>query len=92
MKKKTHIFFYSHAVMPIAEYECNRPCSWPPQPKTCRFTFTVQWLNSMSSACYDCPFNLTDCERPGCIPLNGVPRPIVVVNGQLPGPHIQVID
>ena len=86
---KCYIFNSGHFDM-VEEHECNRPCSWPPQPKTCRYTFTVEWLQSMSLACYDCPFNLTDCERPGCIPVNGVARPIVVVNRQLPGPHVQV--
>ena len=58
---------------------------------TCRYVFTVEWLESMSAACYDCPFNMTDCDRPGCIPVNGVQRPIITVNRQLPGPPIEVM-
>ncbi|XP_072045930.1 uncharacterized protein [Amphiura filiformis] len=53
----------------------------------------MEWRLSMrSAACFDCPFNITDCDRPGCIPVNGVERPIIVVNRQLPGPQIQVCE
>ncbi|XP_071491136.1 uncharacterized protein [Diadema antillarum] len=44
----------------------------------------------MSKACYGCPSNLTDCSRPHCIPLNGVHRPITVVNRMFPGPAVEV--
>ncbi|XP_072045967.1 uncharacterized protein [Amphiura filiformis] len=74
------------------EHECVRECKWPPEPKTCRYIFTVEWLQSMSAACYDCPFNMPDCDRPGCIPINGVQRPIVTVNRQMPGPPIEVCE
>ncbi|XP_072045969.1 uncharacterized protein [Amphiura filiformis] len=74
------------------EHECVRECKWPPEPKTCRYVFTVEWLQSLSAACYDCPFNMTDCDRPGCIPINGVQRPIVTVNRQIPGPPIEVCE
>ncbi|XP_072046495.1 uncharacterized protein [Amphiura filiformis] len=74
------------------EHECVRECKWPPEPKTCRYVFTVEWLQSMSAACFDCPFNKTDCDRPGCIPVNGVQRPIITINRQLPGPPIQVCE
>ncbi|XP_072044923.1 uncharacterized protein [Amphiura filiformis] len=76
----------------VYNHECYRECKWPPEPKTCRYVFTVEWQESMSAACFDCPFNMTDCDRPGCIPANGVERPIIVVNRQLPGPQIQVCE
>ena len=41
-------------------------------------------------ACYDCPSNKTDCERPECIMANGKRRLLYVVNKELPGPAIQV--
>ncbi|KAK8384395.1 hypothetical protein O3P69_009301 [Scylla paramamosain] len=44
----------------------------------------------MSRACYDCPRNKTDCERPECITADGSRRMIFTVNKQLPGPAIQV--
>ncbi|XP_072045772.1 hephaestin-like protein [Amphiura filiformis] len=74
------------------DHECARECKWPPEPKTCHYVFTVEWLQSMSAACFDCPFNMTDCDRPGCIPIDGVQRPIVTVNRQIPGPPIQVCE
>ncbi|XP_072044921.1 uncharacterized protein [Amphiura filiformis] len=76
-----------------ADHECVRECKWPPEPKTCRYVFTMEWRLAMwPAACFDCPFNITDCDRPGCIPVNGVERPIFVVNRQLPGPPIQVCE
>ncbi|MPC99172.1 hypothetical protein E2C01_094569 [Portunus trituberculatus] len=44
----------------------------------------------LSRACYDCPRNKTDCERPECITADGTRRMIFTVNKQLPGPAIQV--
>lgn len=44
----------------------------------------------MSKACFDCPHNIQDCDRPHCVHADGVPRGVVVVNRQLPGPSIQV--
>ncbi|XP_072034762.1 uncharacterized protein [Amphiura filiformis] len=73
-------------------HQCFRTCEWPPQPKTCIYNFTVDWFYSMSVACNNCPINSTDCDRKYCIPLNGVPRPVMVVNKMLPGPAIQVCE
>ncbi|XP_066583904.1 uncharacterized protein [Prorops nasuta] len=56
----------------------------------CYYTFNVESYYTMSKACYDCPFNVTDCFRPHCIPADGVKRSILVVNRQLPGPPIEV--
>ena len=72
------------------DHECRRICEYPPSPKTCNYNFTVEWFYAMSKACYGCPFNLTDCERPHCIPLNGVPRAVSVVNRMFPGPSVEV--
>lgn len=44
----------------------------------------------MSKACYNCPHTIEDCDRPHCIHADGVPRSVVVVNRELPGPGIQV--
>ncbi|XP_071494140.1 uncharacterized protein [Diadema antillarum] len=78
------------AVGGSADHECTRECEWPPAPKHCRYNFSLEWYYSMSKACYGCPSNLTDCSRPQCIPLNGVPRPITVVNRMFPGPAVEV--
>ncbi|XP_038051142.1 laccase-1-like [Patiria miniata] len=73
-------------------HECLRNCDWPPKPLICRYEFTVEWSYSMSKACYDCPFNVSDCHRPHCFTLDGAPRAVAVVNRQFPGPHIQVCE
>ncbi len=72
------------------KHECQRTCEWPPQPKTCIFYLTIEWFYSMSVACNDCPINKTDCAGKLCIPLNGVPRPIMVGNKMFPGRAIEV--
>ncbi|XP_022095252.1 L-ascorbate oxidase-like [Acanthaster planci] len=75
-----------------SNHDCLRSCSWPPKPRICRYEFTVEWSFSMSKACYNCPFNMSDCHRPHCFTLDGVPRAVAVVNRQFPGPHVQVCE
>lgn len=102
MKKKiqlmTIILFYSiwtltAPVQALHEkaHPCLRECLVGEPPKTCKYHFKMEWYYTMSKACYDCPYNLTDCFRPDCVPADGVERPIIVINRSLPGPSIQVI-
>ena len=49
-------------------HECNRPCVEGGKTKTCRYKFDVQWYLTMSKACYNCPFDQTDCFRGDCVP------------------------
>ncbi|XP_060581710.1 uncharacterized protein LOC132738260 [Ruditapes philippinarum] len=58
----------------------------------CSYDFTVELYFTLSKACYDCPYNKTDCSRPHCIPADGVSRGINVVNRMLPGPGIHVCE
>ncbi|KAJ8030200.1 Laccase-2 [Holothuria leucospilota] len=74
------------------DHECYRECVWPPETKVCNYHFRVEWYTSMSKACYDCPYNLDDCHRKHCVPLNGVRRPIITVNRRSPGPSIHVCE
>ncbi len=60
------------------------------KPTICEYNFTIEWYSTLSKACYNCPNNLTDCERPDCVAANGIVRSIVVVNRMLPGPAIQL--
>ena len=57
-------------------HECNRPCVEGGKTKTCRYKFDVQWYLTMSKACYNCPFDQTDCFRRDCVPgkFSGLPR------------------
>lgn len=50
----------------------------------------MEWYESLSKACFDCPYNITDCDLPHCIGVDGARRAVVVVNRQLPGPSIDV--
>lgn len=72
-------------------HPCQRECRVDEPPKTCEYHFKVEWYYTMSKACYDCPYNMTDCYRPDCVPADGVAKPIIVINRSLPGPSIQVI-
>ncbi|XP_038052309.1 laccase-like [Patiria miniata] len=76
----------------VQTHECLRTCEWPPRPKICRYDFTIEWFHTMSTDCMDCPHNQTHCSRPQCIPADGFPRAITVVNKMFPGPSIQVCE
>ena len=41
-------------------------------------------------ACYECPFNLTDCDRPHCVVGDGQRRKIIAVDRRYSGPTIEV--
>ncbi|XP_018402155.1 PREDICTED: laccase-4-like [Cyphomyrmex costatus] len=71
-------------------HACRRTCKDNEAPLDCYYTFKLENYQTMSKACYDCPFNITDCFRPHCIPADGVNRSIMVVNRQMPGPPIEV--
>lgn len=76
--------------VPVDAHPCQRECRSGEPAKTCEYRFKVEWYYTMSKACYDCPYNLTDCYRPDCVPADGVQKPIIVVNRSLPGPSIEV--
>ncbi|KAG5884696.1 hypothetical protein JTB14_013708 [Gonioctena quinquepunctata] len=69
---------------------CKRNCIKGSPPMICKYEFEVEWYHSMSKACYDCPFNISDCFRPDCIPGDGTRRGVVAINRQIPGPTIEV--
>jgi len=59
---------------------------------TCHFEFQVENYQTLGKACHACAFgNTTDCSREDCIFADGVTRPVIVVNRELPGPQIRVI-
>lgn len=74
----------------VIRHPCNRKCLQGGSPMICRYYFKVEWYQTLSKACYDCPYNGTDCGRPHCVPGDGVKRPILVVNRQMPGPSLEV--
>ncbi len=71
-------------------HKCIRECQANALPMVCEYTFTVESYHTLSKACYNCPYNQTDCSRPHCVAADGVERSIMVVNRLMPGPSIQV--
>ncbi|XP_071552768.1 LOW QUALITY PROTEIN: uncharacterized protein [Panulirus ornatus] len=72
-------------------HDCERPCRSGDR-RTCMYEFRVQEYHTVGRACYDCPTNPEDCQREECVAADGVPRPMLTVNRQLPGPAIQVCE
>ncbi|KAH8418852.1 hypothetical protein KR222_004583 [Zaprionus bogoriensis] len=74
------------------QHPCVRDCQADGPPMTCHYTFVVEWYQTFSKACFDCPLNLTDCARPHCVLGDGLQRSITVVNRMMPGPAIEVCE
>ncbi|KAL4713687.1 hypothetical protein ACJJTC_004218 [Scirpophaga incertulas] len=72
------------------DHPCHRECREGEEPMICYYRFNLEWYHTMSKACYNCPYNETDCQRPDCIPADGISRPLNVVNRKMPGPSIEV--
>ncbi|KAL7634546.1 UNVERIFIED_CONTAM: hypothetical protein RMT77_014923 [Armadillidium vulgare] len=73
-------------------HECNRNCQGDSRIKKCYYKFQVEHYTTMSKACYNCPFNITDCLRPHCVVADGIERALVSVNRRVPGPIIHVCE
>ncbi|OXU19433.1 hypothetical protein TSAR_003623 [Trichomalopsis sarcophagae] len=73
-----------------SQHPCHRPCTEDRERMICKYVFVVEQFSTMSKACYDCPFNKTDCFRPHCLPASGVQKTVFTANRQMPGPAIQV--
>lgn len=72
------------------KHPCHRECFEGEEPMICYYLFKIEWYQTMSKACYDCPYNETDCFRPDCIPADGMNRPLNVINRKMPGPAVEV--
>uniref|UniRef100_A0A8D8P5K9 L-ascorbate oxidase n=1 Tax=Culex pipiens TaxID=7175 RepID=A0A8D8P5K9_CULPI len=75
-----------------SNHKCNRECLRGRKPMTCYYKFRMEWYQTMSKACYECPYNSTDCNRPHCIAADGVKRSVMVINRMMPGPAIEVCE
>lgn len=71
-------------------HPCVRQCEDGIPNRRCEYHWTLEMYYVLSKACYDCPFNLTDCSRPHCVPADGTSRGILTANRRIPGPGIQV--
>lgn len=72
------------------DHPCHRECKEGEEPMICYYHFSLEWYQTMSKACYNCPYNEEDCKRLDCIPADGMSRPLNVVNRKMPGPAIEV--
>ncbi|CAK1547706.1 unnamed protein product [Leptosia nina] len=72
------------------DHPCLRDCKEGEEPMICYYHFSLELYMTMSKACYDCPYNETDCDRIDCIPADGISRPLTVINRKMPGPAIEV--
>ncbi|XP_035778845.1 uncharacterized protein LOC118459510 isoform X1 [Anopheles albimanus] len=75
-----------------SDHPCRRPCTLGRKPETCYYRFRLEWYRTLSKACYNCPYNSTDCARPHCITGDGVRRNVAVINRMMPGPAIEVCE
>ncbi|XP_058055830.1 uncharacterized protein LOC131207238 [Anopheles bellator] len=74
------------------DHPCRRECTLGRKPETCHYRFRLEWYRTLSKACYNCPYNATDCDRPHCVAGDGVRRNVAVVNRMMPGPAIDVCE
>ncbi|XP_053671441.1 uncharacterized protein LOC128721687 [Anopheles nili] len=75
-----------------SNHPCKRVCTLGRKPETCHYRFRLEWYRTLSKACYNCPYNATDCARPHCIAGDGVRRNVAVINRMMPGPAIEVCE
>lgn len=72
------------------DHPCQRDCSVGEDPMICYYHFKLEWYQTMSKACFNCPYNESDCFRHDCIPADGMNRALNVINRKMPGPAIEV--
>ncbi|XP_066951999.1 LOW QUALITY PROTEIN: uncharacterized protein [Macrobrachium rosenbergii] len=91
---KTCLFYLTCIMLMVVSalgHECERACV-KGDTRTCMYEFHMQEYHTVGRACFNCPQNISDCSRPECIAADGVSRPLLAVNRQLPGPAIQVCE
>lgn len=54
------------------------------------FPFKVEWYETLSKACQDCPESIDHCSRSHCVSGDGIHRSIMTINRMMPGPLIDV--
>lgn len=87
------IFFFFLTLLTeneVHKHPCTRSCDNHTSPRNCFYQFEVEKYLVRSKACYNCPYNVTDCFRPDCITADGWQKVVTVINRKMPGPDIQV--
>ena len=69
-----------HGTFGVSTHPCDRVCKAGLPPMECHFTFNVELYSTLSKACFNCPQNLTDCDREDCISGDGFKKSITVIN------------
>uniref|UniRef100_A0A1Y1K8C1 Laccase n=2 Tax=Photinus pyralis TaxID=7054 RepID=A0A1Y1K8C1_PHOPY len=82
--------FFEYVLLDESKHPCTRTCTPNGAPMVCRYQFKLEWYQTLSKACFNCPYSEEDCRKPHCIPGDGNRRPVLVVNRQMPGPAIEV--
>ncbi|KAK5650033.1 hypothetical protein RI129_001062 [Pyrocoelia pectoralis] len=82
--------FFEYVLLDEAKHSCTRTCTKDGAPMVCKYKFKLEWYQTLSKACFNCPYNEEDCLKPHCIPGDGNKRPVLVINRQMPGPSIEV--
>ncbi|GFN83923.1 multicopper oxidase [Plakobranchus ocellatus] len=83
---------YANPMDDYTDHPCKRPCDQMSPARLCKYQWRVESYWTLSKACFDCPFNKSDCFLPHCVSTDGVSRGITVVNRKLPGPSIEVCE
>ncbi|XP_062576318.1 uncharacterized protein LOC134238219 [Saccostrea cucullata] len=81
----------NHQFEDYRNHPCIRKCD-SHISMTCEYNFTVEYYHTLSKACFNCPYNVTDCSRPHCVAADGTKRGIITVNRMVPGPGIHVCE
>lgn len=69
---------------------CARECIEGEPPRICYYKFFLENYATMTTACGNCPDNVTDCSNQQCVATDGYERGMLTVNRRLPAPAIEV--
>lgn len=70
---------------------CRRPCTLSGPPMVCYYKWTLEYYQTMGSACKDCANGIhSDCFHSQCVTADGVERGFMAINRKFPGPTIEI--
>ncbi|CAG2063056.1 unnamed protein product, partial [Timema podura] len=71
--------------------DCTRKCDAGAPKRICYYKWVLELYNVMGTACGNCSKGvMRDCDRPQCVPGDGVERSCLTINRQMDGPPIDV--
>lgn len=70
---------------------CLRPCTLHEPPRICYYRWTLEYYQTMGTACKDCQAGVhSDCFGHQCVTTDGVERGFMAINRQFPGPLLEI--